>query len=229
MQVRRPTAPQRRFGAVSAICRPRSGRQNVDSTARGRLSSPHASDFLLNAPRNAAAVDRPGPARDLHGLDFELELLHWVLRDRHRQRQHDDASFVAQLQIQDANGDITDTFDRGETIIFVLTVRNRLDTSASAEFTTTRTSDFVVLRENTDDVVWQWSDGRSFSDVATTIEFAPGETRTFTETWDQILSNGTQLRSGTYEARGVLVFSGFDSDPLRSNQMGSTLERFTIR
>ena len=141
----------------------------------------------------------------------------------------DDLSFVAQLQLQDANGDITDTFDRGETIVFVLTVRNRLDTSATAEFTTTRTSDFVVLRENTADVVWQWSDGRSFSDVATTIEFAPGETRTFTETWDQILSNGTQLRSGTYEARGVLVFSGFDSDPLRSNQMGSTLERFTVR
>jgi Intracellular proteinase inhibitor len=141
----------------------------------------------------------------------------------------DDPSFVAQLQLQDANGDVTDTFERGETIVFVLTVRNRLDTSASAEFTTTRTSDFVVLRENTADVVWQWSDGRAFSDVATTIEFAPGETRTFTETWNQILSNGTQLRSGNYEARGVLVFSGFDSDPLRENQMGSTPEPFTIQ
>ena len=141
----------------------------------------------------------------------------------------DDPSFVAHLEIRDVNGDQTDSFDRGESIDFVLTVRNRLDTTATAEFTTTRTSDFVVVRENTSDVVWQWSDDRGFSDVATTIEFAPGETRTFTATWNQVLSSGTQLRSGTYEARGVLVFSGFDSNPLRANQMGSMLERFTIR
>jgi hypothetical protein len=29
--------------------------------------------------------------------------------------------------------------------------------------------------------------------------------------------------------RGVLVYEGFDTDPLRSHEMGSTLERFTIQ
>jgi hypothetical protein len=138
-------------------------------------------------------------------------------------------SFVAQLDLQDSGGGTTNTFDRGETIQFELTVRNRLESSATAEFPTTRTSDFVVVREHTSDVVWKWSDDQAFSEVVTSIDFAPGETRTFTVTWNQVLANGAQLRSGTYEARGVLVYSGFDTNPLRANQMGSTLERFTIR
>jgi hypothetical protein len=142
----------------------------------------------------------------------------------------DNPSFVAQLEVQDSGGGSTNTFDRGETIQFVLTVRNRLESSATAEFTTARTSDFVVVREHTSDVVWKWSDDQPpFANTVTSIDFAAGETRTFSVTWNQILTNGAQLRSGTYEARGVLVYNDFDSNPLRANQMGSTLERFTIR
>jgi hypothetical protein len=33
---------------------------------------------------------------------------------------------------------------------------------------------------------------------------------------------------GSYEARGVLIFDGFDDHPLRASQLGSPLERFTI-
>jgi Intracellular proteinase inhibitor len=142
----------------------------------------------------------------------------------------DNPSFVSQLDLQDSGGGSTNTFDRGDTIQFVLTVRNRLDTTASAEFTTARTSDFVIVREHTSDVVWKWSDDQPpFAETPTSIDFAAGETRTFSVTWNQILTSGAQLRSGTYEARGVLVYSGFDGNPLRANQMGSTLERFTIR
>ena len=62
-----------------------------------------------------------------------------------------------------------------------------------------------------------------------TLEFAPGETRTFTTTWDQTDSDGgDQVRTGTYEARGVVIFDGFDGNPLRASQLGSPLERFTI-
>jgi Intracellular proteinase inhibitor len=140
----------------------------------------------------------------------------------------DRPSFVAHLELQDLNGEITDTFERRDQITLVLTVRNRLDSAASAEFPSTRTSDFVVVRENTEDVVWQWSDDKAFSQIPTTLDFLPGETKTFTVTWDQTSSAGVQVSSGTYEARGVLVYTGFDSNPLRSNQMGSTLERLTI-
>ena len=135
----------------------------------------------------------------------------------------DDPTFVATLQLQDTTGNITDTFERQELIQMILTVRNRRDTTESIDFSDSRTSDFVVVRANTDNVVWQLSkETAAPSPTATTLDFAPGETKTFTTTWDQTDSDsGDQVRTGTYEARGVLVFDGFDERPLRASQLGS--------
>jgi hypothetical protein len=111
----------------------------------------------------------------------------------------------------------------------VLSVRNRLDTPATVQFASGRQSDFVVVSRASGDVIWKWSDGKSFTQALTELEFAANETKVFTVTWDQTDSDGQPVPAGDYEARGVLIFDGFDSDPLRSHEMGSTLERFTIR
>jgi hypothetical protein len=142
----------------------------------------------------------------------------------------DDPTFVATLQLQNSTGDVTDSFDRGATIQMVLTVRNRRDTTETIDFTDSRTRDFVVVRANTDNVVWQLSkETAAPSPTPTTLTFGPNETQTFTTTWDQTESDsGDQVRTGTYEARGVLVFDGFDTRPLRASQQGSPLESFTI-
>jgi hypothetical protein len=142
----------------------------------------------------------------------------------------DDPTFVATLQLQDSTGDVTDSFERGATIQMVLTVRNRRDTTETIDFTDSRTRDFVVVRANTDNVVWQLSkETAAPSQTPTTLTFGPNESQTFTTTWDQTESDsGDQVRTGTYEARGVLVFDGFDTNPLRASQRGSQLERFTI-
>ena len=142
----------------------------------------------------------------------------------------DDPTFVATLQLQNSTGDVTDSFDRGATIQMVLTVRNRRDTTETIDFTDSRSRDFVVVRANTDNVVWQLSkETAAPSPTPTTLTFGPNETQTFTTTWDQTESDsGDQVRTGTYEARGVLVFDGFDSRPLRASQLGSPLESFTI-
>lgn len=141
----------------------------------------------------------------------------------------DDLSFATALTVQDAGGKITDTFEQDEQIQLVMTVRNELERSVTIQFPTGRTSDFVVVREGTAEVVWQRSDNETPSQqIPTEIEFAPEETQTFTATWDQRATSGVQVRTGTYQARGVLVFSGFDSDPLQENQQGSALVRFTI-
>ncbi|HEX2494091.1 MAG TPA: BsuPI-related putative proteinase inhibitor, partial [Steroidobacter sp.] len=111
----------------------------------------------------------------------------------------------------------------------VMTVRNELDTSAIIEFPTMRTSDFVVLRADAADVVWQWSDDQpAFQPTPTQLQFEAGETKTFTAIWNQTNENGLQVRVGTYQARGVLVFSGFDADPLQENPQASALVTFTI-
>jgi hypothetical protein len=142
----------------------------------------------------------------------------------------DDPTFVATLQLQDTQGNVTASFQRQELIQMILTVRNRRDTTETIDFTDSRTSDFVVVRANSTSVVWQLSkETAAPSPTATTLSFAPGETKTFTTTWDQIDSDsGNQVRTGNYEARGVLVFTGFDTSPLRASQQGSPLESFTI-
>lgn len=142
---------------------------------------------------------------------------------------NDEPSFVATLELRNFEGEIADRFSRLTPIQMTLSVRNRLDETVEVEFDTTRISDFVVVEENTDDVVWKWSDDQGpfpASDIP--LEFAPGETQSFTVTWNQEDEDGDQVRVGTYEARGVLVYDDFDSNPLRPNQMGSTLVRFTI-
>jgi Intracellular proteinase inhibitor len=141
----------------------------------------------------------------------------------------DDPTFVATLQLQSVTGEVTDTFQRQELIQMVLTVRNRTDETRTLDFDTSRQSDFVVVRDNTDNVVWQLSDvSAPESPTPSTLEFAPNQVRTITTSWNQIDSNGDQVRVGSYEARGVLIFDGFDSSPLRASQLGSPLERFTI-
>jgi Intracellular proteinase inhibitor len=142
----------------------------------------------------------------------------------------DDPTFVTTLQLQDSEGNVTNSFERREQIQMILTVRNRRDTTERVEFTDSRQSDFLVVRENSSGIVWQLSEETAApSPTPTTLEFAPGESKTFTTTWDQLESDsGDRVRVGTYEARAVVVFDGFDNSPLRSSQLGSPLERFTI-
>lgn len=140
----------------------------------------------------------------------------------------EDLSFAVALTVQDAGGEITDTFERGETIQFVMTVRNELETQATVEFPTARQSDFIVVRSGTADEVWQWSDGRTFAQARSELSFAAGETKTFNVIWNQTSESGVQVRSGTYQARGVLHFTGFDTDPLQDNEQGSELASFRI-
>lgn len=94
----------------------------------------------------------------------------------------------------------------------MLTVRNRRDTPVTVQFSSARTSDFLIVRENSSSVVWKWSTGRDFAPVETEIDFRAGETRTFSVSWDQIDANGAQVPAGTYEARGVLVYEDFDAN-----------------
>jgi hypothetical protein len=136
-------------------------------------------------------------------------------------------SFVTTLAIRDSSGTPTTTFDAGEPIELRLSVRNRLVTPAIVQFPSGRQSDFVVVSAG--NVIWKWSDGKAFTLAPTELEFAANETKTFTVTWDQTDSDGQQVPAGDYEARGVLVFEGFDTNPLLPHEMGSTLERFTIQ
>ena len=47
--------------------------------------------------------------------------------------------------------------------------------------------------------------------------------------WPGTLADGTNLKVGNYQARGALVYPGFENDPLAANDMASPLEAFTVR
>lgn len=145
-----------------------------------------------------------------------------------------DPPFVTELTLTDTDNQATDTFEFGERVQMQLKVRNRLTTTAEAQFPTTRTTDFVVVRDNTSTVLWKWSNSQPVAaQTTTTLTWQPGETKTFPVTpplqWDQKDDNGVQVTPGTYEARGVLVYDGFDTNPLQVNNMGSSPVQFTIR
>ena len=141
-----------------------------------------------------------------------------------------DQSFVTQLALINSNGEETDTFAFGESIKMQLTVHNTGTNIAQVDFPTTRTSDFVVVGQNSDAILWQWSNLQPvFGQTLTTLTFQPDETKTFTVTWNQIGDNGIATNPGTYRARGVLVYDGFDISPLQTNNLGSTPAQFTIR
>jgi hypothetical protein len=137
-------------------------------------------------------------------------------------------TFVTDLVVRNAAGAADNQFARGEPVTFELSVRNRTRQEAVLQFSTGHQFDFVVLDDGTRNVRWKWSHGKAFLTIATEIEFAPGETKIFRVTWDQLDNDFQQVPGGEYEARGVMMFPQFKDDPLFSSQLGSPLRQFTI-
>lgn len=138
-------------------------------------------------------------------------------------------TFVTDLVLKNAAGVAVTQFAPGDPITLELTVRNRTRNEPVLQFSSGYQSDFVVMPLGGRTPRWQWSHNRAFTQATTEISFAPEETRTFTVTWDQRDNAGLPVSVGDYEARGVLVFAGFESDPLAPHQLGSPLRRFSIR
>ena len=65
-----------------------------------------------------------------------------------------------------------------------------------------------------------WSDGQAFAQVATELVFEPYASKTFTLIWPGTLADGTHLGAGRYQARGALVYPGFEDDPLAAERHG---------
>jgi hypothetical protein len=139
-----------------------------------------------------------------------------------------DDEFSTTLTLRDLQGATRGNFRVGETVVFDLQVQNRSDFSRTLSFADARQYDFIVFNAGSRTVRWKWSEGRGFAQVATELLFAPRETKSFRLEWNQLTSSGTVLEVGSYEARGVLVFSGFDADPQRRDELGSSLQRFTV-
>lgn len=130
----------------------------------------------------------------------------------------DAPQFVTSLAVENTSNQPVSAFAQHEPVQLVLTVRNRSGSAQKLFFNTSEMVNFAVVNAGTADVVWT-CDGTSTSCTPasgnpagsdagsgfTELDFAAGETKTFTFTWDQTDNSGVQLGTGSYEVLGGLT------------------------
>jgi hypothetical protein len=138
-------------------------------------------------------------------------------------------TFSSTLSLRNVSGVETRSFVFGEPIRFDFEIINRTNAQQRVQFPDAQTHEFLVANQAATQIVWKWSDGQAFAQVATELVFEPYASKTFTLIWPGTLADGTNLKVGNYQARGALVYPGFEDNPLSANDMASPLEAFTVR
>jgi hypothetical protein len=124
------------------------------------------------------------------------------------------------VSIQHSDGREARGIRQAEPVRLSVTVRNRSDEPRSLTLPTSQTYDFAVVGEAGREV-WRWSAGRMFAQMLTEVALAPGESKTFSETWDQLCSDGRPAAAGAYRLVGsVPALAG----PVVSTEVGFEIE-----
>ena len=91
----------------------------------------------------------------------------------------------------------------GEGVQFLLHVTNTGETPLEFTFPSSQRYDFVV-RDQSGEEVWRWSDGMSFLQAISNATLAPGETWDFRVTWE------AGNRAGQYEVAAMVTAQEHD-------------------
>lgn len=111
--------------------------------------------------------------------------------------------FETTLTLQDSTGKATTQFDAGEPMTLVMTIRNRTDTPRSIMLPSSQSYDCSVSTAEGREV-WRWAKGVMFAQVITELKLAPGETKSYSQVWDQKADDGTMIPAGRYRAIGLI-------------------------
>jgi hypothetical protein len=125
---------------------------------------------------------------------------------------------VTTLQVEDSGSVAASSFEQGQPINLVLTVRNRTDTTQTLYFNSGEAANLAAVNAGTATVVWNCDNDTTTSCVATStpnvtstsgagftqITLTAFQSQSITFTWDGNDNNGNQLAIGNYE-----VFGGF--------------------
>jgi hypothetical protein len=123
------------------------------------------------------------------------------------------SALEVRVSLQTSDGRVARGIRRAESVRLGLTVRNRSDGPQSFTLPTSQTYDFAVVASAGREV-WRWSTGRMFAQMLTEVTFAPGESKTFSETWDQLCDDGRPASVGAYRLVGsVPVMTGLAVSP----------------
>ncbi len=115
-------------------------------------------------------------------------------------------SLLVQVQLNEGGYAI------GEPIEMKLIVTNLTSRALRLFFPTAQRYDFIVSKGN--EVLWRWSDARTFAQVTSTLLLEPRATITYEATWDQTTRSGVKLPLGRYAIKGVLTTRpSIDTEP----------------
>ncbi len=96
------------------------------------------------------------------------------------------------------------TINRGQLVTFTITARNTTDTPQKLIFASGQRFDVVASGTNGKEA-WRWSQGKAFTMMFGNVNWRPGETKTWTATWEQNDNNNNTLPRGQYQVRAELA------------------------
>ena len=121
---------------------------------------------------------------------------------------HDDndvePKFATTVEVYDAAGADRSTFLSGETITIIVSIKNLTSGPQTLELNDAKQYEIIVNWAGQPVTLWTWSNGYVFTQAIQYLVFAPGETKTFTATWDQVGNNGQPAGPGFYEVQGYI-------------------------
>jgi hypothetical protein len=90
------------------------------------------------------------------------------------------------------------SYEQGEPIEMTVRLVNCASEPITRTFPDAQRYDFATKIRDGDEV-WRWSSGMTFAEVQGEETYQPSEQLTFTETWDQLDSEGQPVEPGQYE------------------------------
>jgi len=137
--------------------------------------------------------------------------------------------FRSTLVLRNVSGVETSDFVFGEPIRFDFAVENLTARQLRISFPDAQTTDYLVVNQGTTQIRWMWSEGQSFAQDRTELVFEPYATKSFPVIWNGELSDGTNLPPGDYQARGLMLFDGYEANPLAPSEFAAPLQSFSVR
>jgi len=114
------------------------------------------------------------------------------------------------------------SYHPGETVTVSLRVTNGGAGPVSLSASSGQQYDVIVRQRGA--VIWQWSHDKAFVQMVRETSMAPGETQSFSGSWDQRDLQGRQVEAGVYDVSAV--FFGAQRGGPRSIEVGPV--RITI-
>lgn len=112
---------------------------------------------------------------------------------------------------------------RGEPLSIRLVVKNRSNQPVVIPFRSGQRFDVEILQE--EKVLWNWANGRNFTQALTSSTLEPGEEAVFVARWKMETNRGRRIPPGRYLVRGILTTSFREPQLIAEERITVTGER----